>query len=100
MLQHDGSIMHALPHRNATLPCHHAATPHRHTTQGVNVEPYTIVDGPQDWKAADLKGEENAHKWQYRLTEQVGGWVVVMAAECCAKLCMMMSTCLALRGVC
>lgn len=38
------------------------------TRQGLNVEPYTIVEGPQYWKAADFQGEENFYKWQYRLT--------------------------------
>lgn len=33
------------------------------------MEPYTIVTGPQDWVAADYRGPENAHKWQYTLTE-------------------------------
>lgn len=27
----------------------------RHTTQGVDVEPYTIVNGPQDWRADDFR---------------------------------------------
>ncbi len=42
----------------------------RHTTQGVDVEPYTIVQGPQDWKAAEFRGPENAHKWQTWLTAE------------------------------
>ena len=46
-----------------------AASPHRKTTQGVDVEPYTIVTGPQDWVADDFRGEANAHKWQYILTD-------------------------------
>ena len=38
------------------------------TVQGLNAEPFTIIQGPQHWKAADLRGEENHHKWQYNLT--------------------------------
>ena len=33
------------------------------------MEPYTIVTGPQDWVADDFRGEANAHKWQYILTD-------------------------------
>ena len=41
----------------------------RKTTQSVDVEPFTIVQGPQDWVAADFHGEANAHKWQLVLDE-------------------------------
>jgi hypothetical protein len=41
----------------------------RHTVQGVDVQPYSIVTGPNDWKAQDFRGDENAHKWQYHLTD-------------------------------
>ena len=40
----------------------------RETVQGVDVTPSSIVTGPQDWVAADFKGEANTHKWQYQLT--------------------------------
>ncbi|KAL6755491.1 Clavaminate synthase-like protein [Haematococcus lacustris] len=42
----------------------------RVTQQGVDVEPGTIVSGPNDWRAADFRGAENEHKWQLVLQEQ------------------------------
>ena len=32
----------------------------RHTRQGVDAQPYTIITGPQDWKAADFKCVQRA----------------------------------------
>ena len=42
----------------------------REATQGKDVVPGSIVRGPQDWVAADFKGECNLHKWQYQLTSE------------------------------